>query len=153
MKKLAGALLVVLLFTGCSAKEEKSEKVTCELTIQEESFELFSTYEVTYTGEIVTSVHTIEEMTIADQETFESTAELLEKAYGALDELEGYDAEFEIDGTYLKATVSIDYEVLDMDAISQLDANIESLLNEDKKIELDTLLTAYKQLGAHCDNE
>ncbi len=149
MKKLKLLLVVLLglMVTGCGQAEEKT--MTCTRTLKQGSMSMDLEYTVTYKGDYVTKVKSVEKVTADDAtvlDTYKSTVEELYKPYK---DIKYYDTKVTIDGDTMTSTADINYEKIDMDKLVATDSAIGQLLT-DGKIKVETMEEMYKQLGATC---
>lgn len=142
--------LVVLTLTGCGDDTVKTMK--CSRTMDQNGIKADFQYEVTYKGNDVITVKTVEKM-----ETSEENAKALEEAkkqvetmYADYNKLDHYSNEVKVEGNVLTSTTEIDYSKVDTEAMIKLDSANGSII-KDGKINVDDLKSMYESTGATCE--
>lgn len=147
MKKgILVACLSLLLITGCGDNTEKT--MTCSRTMDQSGIKADLQYTVTYKGNTVVKVHTIEKME-SDTVDLEALKEQVENTYAAYNELEHYDTNVTIDGNVLTSTADIDYSKIDTEKMLKIDSALGQII-KDGKVNIDDLKTVYEAAGATC---
>ena len=166
--KLSIVLLVgLLVFTGCSDKDDKKVEKDSDKkgSVQENKdskvlrctkegevttgVNADLTYEVTYTGDYVDEVHTVEKLTSDNEQYLNQYKTLLEAGYAPYKDVKYYDYDIQVKNGVLTSTVDINYAKIDTDKMVEIDSN-NSLLIKDGKIKLSDIQTMYEQIGAVC---
>ncbi|MBE6152121.1 MAG: DUF1307 domain-containing protein [Firmicutes bacterium] len=155
VKKILGIvsclLFVIFLVSGCGTEEEKT--LSCALYRKDvvSNYELNSTYEIYYTGDVVNRVETVEVVSSSDESiidlfetTLNSTYESMNDAYG------GYDFTVTKEAGKVTATTKIDYTKLDLEQLIKDDSSMKSIVNNDNQITVDGIKKLYEQTGAEC---
>ena len=154
MKKIIilGVALLILV-TGCGQGNTtaKEEKMICTRTANLNGVEMDLRYEVTYEGENVNRVQTTEKVTTDSEDTLQQYKQQVENIYSNFDNIEHYNYNVEINGNTLTSTTDIDYTKIDIDELLAIDSSIQQLLNDNDKIDLDSITQVYESAGATCD--
>ncbi len=149
MKKIGtfALSLLFLLCTGCNLGEKE---VTCtnQLAIDEDT-NLKSTYEITYKGEFVTKLKTIEKVEASDNEKLQTYRDSLEEVYSKYKDIKYYTNVLTIEKNTLISTTVIDYQKVDTNKLIKADSSNSSLI-EGGKVKLSTLKEVYEESGAIC---
>ena len=147
MKKgLIAICLSLLLLTGCGS--EKTMK--CSRTLTQGDLKLDLQYEVTYSGDYVKSVKSVEKISGGTAEELEKYETSLKNVYAAYTELDHYENDVKIDGDVLTSTTTIDYEKIDVDKMGEIDTANKKLFT-DGKVKLDDMVSIYEAAGATCE--
>lgn len=149
IKYLVVLLLGVLIVTGCQNKEE-TKTMTCTRTINQEQASMDLSYKVTYTGDYVEKVESIEKVTSKDTSNLATYKEEIEKTYKPYANIKYYDSEVTIDGNTLTSKVIIDYSKIDYKEFTNIDSANSQIFTDDGKVKLETMESLYKQIGATC---
>lgn len=163
MKKkflLITLLIMVFAVTGCGSKNNSNNNnnnsknndsvMTCTAKGElQEGITSDSTYKVTYNGENVKSVETLEKITVDDEEVLKYLEEKVRDTYSLFDDIKHYDYTVKVKDNTLVSTTSIDYEKIDIDKLFAIDSSIENLF-EDGKLKIDDLKSYYKMMGISC---
>lgn len=144
-KELIVACLSLLLLTGCGS--EKTMK--CTRTLNQSGLKFDLSYEVTYKGNVVSKVHSVEKIT-SETEDLELYKEQVEKTYAPYTDIEYYDTNVTIDGDVLTSTADIDYSKIDVDKMIEVDSANQNLF-KDGKVHLDDITSIYEAAGATCE--
>lgn len=156
MKKIIilGVALLILV-TGCGQGNTTptEEKMICTRTANLNGVEMDLRYEVTYEGENVNRVQTTEKVTTDSEDTLQQYKQQVENIYSNFDNIEHYNYNVEINGNTLTSTTDIDYTKIDIDELLAIDSSIQQLLNDNDKIDLDSITQVYESAGATCDKE
>ena len=156
MKKIIilGVALLILV-TGCGQGNTttKEEKMICTRTANLNGVEMDLRYEVTYEGENVNRVQTTEKVTTDSEDTLQQYKQQVENIYSNFDNIEHYNYKVEINGNTLTSTTDIDYTKIDIDELLAIDSSIQQLLNDNDKIDLDSITQVYESAGATCEKE
>lgn len=150
--KIILVVLLGLIVTGCSTGDGKVKTMTCTRTTDQQGTKMSLNYIVTYQGDYVKSVKTVESVTSDDIELLENYKTTIENIYAAYTELDHYDTTVTIEDNTLTSTAEIDYEKIDVDELIKLDS-ANAQLFEDGKIRVDTMEEVYAQVGATCTKE
>lgn len=161
MKKIKYLLVLVLtltLLTGCSLgkKEEaegKEKLMSCTRTLTEEDTNYDLTYNVTYKGDYVIKVESIEKITSTDEEFLENYKTTIENIIAPYKKVDHYDNEVTIENGTLTSKTTIDYSKINKDELVKVNSSIESLYTEDGKVELSTIKSIYNTAGATCTDK
>jgi len=108
------------------------------------------TYEVTYTGSYVDSVHTVEKLKSDNEQYLNQYKTLVEAGYAPYKGLKYYDYDVQVKDGMLTSTVDINYAKIDTDKMIEIDAN-NSVLIKDGKIKLSDIQSMYESIGAVCE--
>ncbi len=154
MKKYLSILLLVVglfVISGCdNASKDKIKTMTCtrKATITEGVTADLS-YKVTYKGDYVKTVNTVEKLTSDNSNYLELYKTTIEKSYSPYKDVKHYNYEVKVDGNILTSTVKIDYDKIDADKLIEIDSANSSLI-KNGKVEVDTMKTLYESVGATC---
>ena len=153
MKKLAKLSIVLfaglLVFTGCG-KEEEVKTLRCTKTGEATTgVEADLTYEVTYKGDYVQKVHTVEKLKSDNEEYLNQYKELVEAGYEDYKDVKYYDYSVEVKNGVLTSTVDIDYSKIDTDKMIEINSGNAALI-KDGKVKVDDMKTLYETVGATC---
>ena len=154
MKKiiiLGVALLILVTGGGQGNTTPTEEKMICTRTANLNGVEMDLRYEVTYEGENVNRVQTTEKVTTDSEDTLQQYKQQVENIYSNFDNIEHYNYNVEINGNTLTSTTDIDYTKIDIDELLAIDSSIQQLLNDNDKIDLDSITQVYESAGATCD--
>lgn len=155
---LVGLIVIALVLTGCGAKEDEKEGSknpevatrTCTRTATvTEGVQMDLKYVITYEGDYVTKVDTVEKIITEDQDVLETYEDTLKSTYALFDDIEHYDYDIEVNDDTLTSTVAINYEKIDIDELLAIDTAVETFLT-DGKVDLEKITSFYTQLGAVC---
>lgn len=154
MKKVLFSIVLIIgvvLITGCGKVEEKV--MTCTLTQKDvvNNYELNSTYEVNYAGEVVNNVTSTEVITSSDAAVLSNFETQLKDIYNAMEEnYGGYNIDIKNDGQKVTALVKINYEKLNLDKLIEENSAMKSYVNKNNRLTLDGIKTMYKAQGITC---
>lgn len=123
----------------CSLNQKLSDDVTLE-----------TSYTVTYNGEYVKKIYSVEKVYSTDETVLEGYKQSVEELYSVYDGLDYYDYEVVIKDGVLTSTADIDYEHVDMDEMIERNPESESII-KDGKVKFSTLEAMYSLLGATCE--
>ena len=148
MKKRSLLLIMivgVLFITGCN----KTTK--CTLESKEDAYKLSSEYKGTYDGKKnVVSVESKEVVTSDDEAVLDTFEESIKQQLGVYKDLKHYDYNIDRKGNKITQTTKINYAKLDIDKFTSINSATSSMFNNGK-LQLDTILSVYKALGAKCE--
>jgi uncharacterized lipoprotein YehR (DUF1307 family) len=157
MKKvfISIALLTLIFITsGCGVEKEKTLSCSYYTKDVTSNYEMDSTYEITYKGDIVTKVVTIETVTSSDIETLNYFKEYLDEVYETMNETYGgYTFSVEIEGDTVTSTATIDYSKVDLDQLSIDSPEIKDALDSNNNFTLDGAISIYESIGITCDEK
>ncbi len=154
MKKLTKLSIVLfaalLVFTGCG-KEEEVKTLRCTKTGEVTTgVEADLTYEVTYKGDYVEKVHTVEKLMSDSDDYLNTYKQLVEAGYEDYKDVKYYDYDVKVKDGVLTSTVDIDYSKIDTDKMIEIDSNNAALI-KNGKVKIDDMRALYKQVGAVCE--
>ncbi len=149
LKYLVVLLLGILIVTGCQNKDE-TKTMTCTRTINQEQASMDLSYTVTYTGDYVEKVESIEKVTSTDTSALNSYKEEIEATYKPYANIKYYDTEVTVDGNTLTSKVTIDYSKIDYKEFTNIDSANSQIFTSDGKVKLETMESLYEQIGATC---
>lgn len=153
MKKkflLVTLLVMTLLVTGCNSKSEETKVLTCSRTATvTEGVRMDLSYKVTYKGDYVEVIETLEKIISDDETILETYKTSVESMYSPYKGVEHYDYEVTVDGDTLTSKTKIDYSKIDTDKMIEIDSANATLI-KDGKILVDDVQTMYETVGATC---
>lgn len=152
LTKLSVLLLVgLLVFTGCDGKkEEEAKTLTCTKTGEVTTgIEADFSYKITYRGDYVEKVNTVEKLKTDNEEYLNQYKELVEEGYKDYKDLKYYDYSVDVKDGVLTSKVDIDYSKVDTKKMIEIDSNNATLI-KDGKIKLNDLKAVYQATGAVC---
>lgn len=149
LKYLVVLLLGVLIVTGCQNKDE-IKTMTCTRTINQEEASMDLSYKVTYAGDYVEKVESIEKVTSTDTSALNTYKEEIEATYKPYANIKYYDTEVTVDGNTLTSKVTIDYSKIDYKEFTNIDSANSQIFTDDGKVKLETMESLYEQIGATC---
>lgn len=149
MKKLKLLLVVLLalIVTGCGKAEEKT--MTCTRTLNQDGLKMEFNYTVTYQGDYVKTVKSVEKVTSDDPTVLDTYKSAVEQLYAPYEKLDYYDTKVTIEGNTMTSTADINYEKIDVDKLIELDSANKQMFT-DGKIKVETMESVYNQVGATC---
>lgn len=139
--------LGMLCITGCGTKEEKT--MTCTRTANQGNLKMDLTYTVTYQGETVNKVESVEKIISEDAGILDNYKSALEEAYAEYNKLDHYNVNITVNGNELNSKTTIDYSKVDTDKMIELDSANAQLI-KDGKVSINDLQSAYESIGASC---
>ncbi len=139
--------------TGVENTEPTEKQMVCTRTTNMNGVEMDLRYEVYYEGENVNRVQTTEKVKSDSQEVLNQFKDQVETLYSNFDDIENYNYNVTIEGNLLTSTTDINYTKINMDELLAVDSSIEQLLNDNDKIDLDTIIQVYEAAGATCEEE
>jgi len=111
-----------------------------------------SVYTVTYSGEIVNLVNTIETVNSDEEQWIEYYKNIVEETYKPYKNLKYYVYDIKTTKDTLTSKVTINYEKIDMNKFLEINPNAASLfLTKDNKVSLEKLKMYYELIGATCE--
>lgn len=141
--------LTLMLLTGCGDETEKTMK--CSRTMEQNGIKADFQYTVTYKGNDVVKVSTVEKMeTTDDSINLEAFKEKAETAYAPYNELEYYDTKVTVEGNVLTSTADIDYSKVDTEKMIKIDSANGQMI-KDGKVNINDLKAMYEATGATCE--
>ncbi|MDE5630654.1 MAG: YehR family protein, partial [Bacilli bacterium] len=142
--------LLALTMTACGDDTVKTMK--CSRTMDQSGMKADFQYEVTYKGNDVVTVKTVEKMETSEENAsaLEAAKKSVEELYAEYNKLDHYSNKVEIDGNVLTSTTEIDYSKVDTDAMIKLDSANASLI-KDGKVNVNDLKSMYEATGATCE--
>lgn len=149
VKYLVALLLGVLIVTGCQGKDQ-TKTMVCSRTINQEQASMDLSYTVTYTGDYVEKVESIEKVTSTDTSALNSYKEEIEATYKPYANIKYYDTEVTVDGNTLTSKATIDYSKIDYKEFTNIDSANSQIFTSDGKVKLETMESLYEQIGATC---
>ncbi len=151
MKKFLAVVMCVgvLFLTGCGAEEEKTLK--CTRTLNQSGIKMDLSYNVSYKGDYVTKVKSVEKIISNDSATLEAYKEQLKKTTESVSKIEYYDHDVKIDGDTLTSTITIDYTKIDTDKLIETDSSLKQLIKKGK-VSVKDIKTLYNGLGVTCED-
>lgn len=155
MKKIVSSIVllggVALLFSGCGKEEEKL--MTCTLTQKDvvNNYELNSTYEVNYQGDVVKNVTSKEEITSSDTTVLSNFETQLKEIYQTMDDnYGGYDINVTNDGAKVTSIVKINYQKLDLKKLIEDNSAMKNYVNKNNQLTVNGIKTMYQAQGISC---
>lgn len=149
MKKIFILVISILVLSGCSTKEEE-HVMKCNRTINNNGVSMDMDYTITYSGNYVKTVNSVEKVTSGDASILESYETQIEAIYEPYGDIEYYEYEVDIDGNTLTSTVNIDYSKIDTDKLIYIDSANATLI-KNGKINIDDMISNYTALGITCN--
>lgn len=151
MKKFLAIVMCVgvLFLTGCGAEKEKTLK--CSRTLNQSGIKMDLSYNVSYKGNYVTKVKSIEKIISSDSATLEAYKEQLKKTTESVSKIDHYDHDVKIDGDTLTSTITIDYAKIDTDKLIETDSSLKQLI-KNGKVSVKDIKTLYNGLGVTCED-
>ncbi len=147
LKKL-GLLVLVILLSGCGAKEEKITNCTIS-GLYSENMSVKANYKITSKGKYVTFVESTEEMAVFDDETRKDYYNKAQEQASFFKNIEYYDAYIDISDKTIRSVVTIDYAHINMNDLLKVNPMMKDYL-KNGKIKVDDMIEAYKNIGASC---
>jgi hypothetical protein len=144
--------MCVFLVSACTKPSEKTLK--CSLYNKDviSNYELDSTYEVTYKGNVVSKVKSIETVISNDSEILDYFNEYLNSSYTTMNEnYGGYDFTVEKQDEKVIATTIIDYNKLDLNKLAKDQPTFKSSLDSKGNLTLTGIKQLYSELGVTCE--
>lgn len=155
MKKMMTSFLVIIcvfFISACAKSSEKTLKCTLYNKDVVSNYELDSTYEVTYKGNIVSNVKSIETIKSDDSEVIDYFDEYLNSTYSSMNEnYGGYDFTVKKEDGKIVANTTIDYSKLDLDKLAKDQPTFKSSLDSEGNLTLNGIKQIYTELGATCE--
>ena len=158
---IAVLLVFTLLVTGCGVSSSggitgtqnnpKQEVLTCTRNVTlggGVSMDLF--YEVTYTGDYVDKIKTVEKVISDNVSVLEQYKDTIAQMYEPYLNIEFYENNIEISEDTLTSTTTIDYSKIDTDKLISIDSANATLI-KDGKVSVATIKSAYESMGAICE--
>lgn len=162
MRKVLVLLVLLLSLTGCGEEkkndnqvvEPKLSTITCKTdgAIEGDGYSVETNYKINYSDDYVDNVETIETVVSDDEDILDSMESYLDSTYTTAGETYGgYTYNVSRDGNTLTATVTIDYNVMDLDKYVEDYPTMESYI-EDGKFLVDGITEIYESLGTTCED-
>lgn len=152
-KKILFSLFLIALVavTGCSSKNSaSSKKLVCEMSgTVVEGTTVDSKYTVTYSGDYVNYVETVETVKSNDETILRTYKSTVETMYSPYDNVKYYDYDIKLAGDTLTSTTKINYAKIDTDEMIKVNS-ANSALIKDGKVALATIKEVYETMGATC---
>lgn len=148
-KKILGVSLLsitALLLTGCGNTEKT---MTCERSLNQSGFKSSLNYTITYKGDYVSRVKSVENVESTNSAVLESFKTQVENLYKAYDGIKYYDYHVDVKDNKLTSTADINYEKVDTAKLIEVDSANGKLI-KDGKIKISDIKSVYEQLGATC---
>lgn len=150
VKYLVVLLLGILVITGCGKEEATSSTMVCTRTISQDAVSMDLKYTVTYQGDYVEKVESVEKVTTDATDELEKYKTTIEDTYKPYTSIKYYDTDVKIEGNTLTSTVVIDYSKIDYNEFTKIDSANGQLFTEDGKVKLETMESLYTTIGATC---
>lgn len=153
MKKIFSVLVLVVgvfLLAGCE-KEETEKTMVCTRTATiADGVKADLKYKVTYKGDYVINLNSVEKIISDDTEYLELYKEQVEAVYEPYKDVEYYNYEVTIDGDTMTSSVTVDYSKIDTDKLIEIDS-ANSTLIKDGKIKIEDMQSLYESVGTTCE--
>lgn len=160
MKKGLLILLASVLLTGCESNEIVNDNnvepelstLTCGMdNATYVGYTLDSEYKVNYSGDYVDNVVTTETVTSDSDDILDYMEEYLKQIYQVINDTYG-GCTYDIlrSSNQVSATVTIDYNVMDLDKFVEDQPSISSYI-EDGKFLVSGIVEMYESFGATCE--
>ncbi len=148
MRKVFFFLLFVAAFllTGCYPK---SGVVTCSNRMEKDNVVMDTDYQITYSDHTVLALHTVEKIITSDDTILKKYQTILESNYRQYNELDGYHNEILLKKGSLISITDIDYSMINLDKLFEIDSNNASLVRHGK-IDFLGMKKVYENMGAIC---
>lgn len=143
-------IMLLLLITGCTTKEEK---IICTRTSTMNNMEMDLRYEIFYQGTDVNKVATVEKVITDDEETLKQLETQTKSLYANFDNIKNYHYNITVKNNTFTSTTDINYQKIDIDELVKIDSSIQQLLNENNKVDVDKITQIYTQTGATCKKQ
>ncbi len=143
---------VVIIATGCE-KSSTAKTLVCSRSINQGTVSLELKYTVTYEGEYVQKINSVEKITSDDTSVIESYKDLLETTYASYTKVDHYTNNITVSGNTLTSTTDIDYSKIDTAKLIEIDSANSQLFNSDNKVELSTIKELYETMGTTCEEK
>lgn len=162
-------LLLVLVVTGCEEKKEesttkttKSDKIDsidkvsskkgtleCSRLGSVENGDANFSYTVNYKNDIILYVHSVESVTIEDENTLKQYENAYKEIKSHYDGLKYYDISVKKDGNTVTNTINIDYERVNIQDIIDIEGEEDNIYENNKPM-LSKWLDLAKKMGVSC---
>ena len=172
MKKFLSILVIVccvVTLTGCgnnesttSNEETKTNEVKgneevkkgtlkCSKTQEvSDAIKLDLVYNVTYEGDNVTYLETVEKVISNNSKVLKTYKEQIANVYKPYLDIEYYDNNIEISGDTLTSTTKIDYSKIDTNKLIEIDSSNKVLI-KNGKVAVKDLKKTYESLNMTCE--
>lgn len=152
IKYLLVLLLGIVVITGCESNE-KEKTMVCTRTVNQGTISMDLKYTVTYKGDYVQQIESIEKVKSSDPATLTTFKDTIEVTYKPYLDIKYYDFDIAVDEDTLISTVKIDYSKIDTKKLIEIDSANSQLFTDDGKAKLETIKATYKASGATCTEE
>ena len=146
MRKLTVLLFIFFLLVGCENKEEKT--MVCQGT----NGEIQVTNTIKYIGKTVTSV-SYQDTMIVDDSLVSYISNYLDGYKETLKGLEGVVFSYEIEGSNVITTTTIDYSVANIDELANAGLMDSIQSEKEKVIDYELTINYMKTLGLTCSEQ
>ena len=152
LKYLVVLLLGIVVITGCESND-KEKTMVCTRTINQDSISMDLKYTVTYKGEYVQQIESVEKVKTSDPTTLTTFKDTIEATYKPYLDIKYYDFNVTVEDDTLTSTVKIDYSKIDTKKLVEIDSANSQLFTDDGKAKLETIKATYKASGDTCTEE
>lgn len=146
MRKLTVLLFIFFLLVGCENKEEKT--MVCQGT----NGDIQVTNTIKYIGKTVTSV-SYQDTMIVDDSLVSYISNYLDGYKETLKGLEGVVFSYEIEGSNVITTTTIDYSVANIDELANAGLMDSIQSEKEKVIDYELTINYMKTLGLTCSEQ
>lgn len=148
MKKYILICCSILLLTACS-EPSITKQTECTINNEVDGIKVDGTYVLTYTDEYIDTVKFTEKYTVSEEYLIPTVEETFDALYKDLGELKYYYYNRKTEGLSVTSTVSIDYNRINIQELTKLNADLKKIIKDDK-IEAKLLIESYESSGATC---
>lgn len=139
-------LTCLLAFTGCST----TKTMTCKKTGLQDNASISTTYKVKYSGEIVHSIYSVEEINSTDSSFLDDYEKRMTTIYSPYLGIKYYNFNIENKNNKVIVTVDVNYDKVDIEKLKKIDSSNESLFTNGK-VNINTIKSLYNNIGVTCN--
>ena len=146
-------IAILLVCVGCqkASVNDKKGVLQCSRTgsIDGATSQMF--YELYYSGDYLTVLHSTEQVISDDQVILDTYEDAYKNIYKSYENLKYYDAKVIRDNDSVRTDVTINYEKIDIDKLLEIEGEEDNVIGKDGKVKLETWLDFAEPFGVKCE--